>query len=65
MRALLTYQLARIVRRKDLWGILILVVAAQLLLETQRTPTLYGLPPNALLFRFLPAHHRRMHFASA
>ena len=55
MRALLTYQLARIVRRKDLWGILILVVAAQLLLETQETPALYGLPPNALLFRFLPS----------
>lgn len=55
MRALLTYQLARIVRRKDLWGILILVVAAQLLLETQGAPALYGLPPNALLFRFLPS----------
>ena len=50
MRALLTYQLARIVRRKDLWGILILVVAAQLLLETQGTPTLYGLPPLVQYF---------------
>ena len=53
MKSLLSYQLARIIRRKDLWGILILVVAGQLLLKTQVTPTLYDLPPNALLVRFL------------
>ena len=53
MKSLLSYQLARISRRKDLWGILILVAAAQLLLETQVTPTLYDLPANALLVRFL------------
>ena len=55
MKSLLSYQLARIVRRKDLWGILIFVVAAQLLLETQVTPTLYDLPVNALLVRLLPS----------
>ncbi len=53
MKSLLSYQLARIIRRKDLWGILIFVIAAQLLLETQVTPTLYDLPANALLVRFL------------
>ena len=53
MRALLTYQLARIVRKKDLWGILILIAVGQLLLETQVAPALYDLPTNALLTRFL------------
>ena len=55
MKELLSYQLARILRRKSLWGILLLVVAVQLLLETQVTPTLYDLPPGALLSRFLPS----------
>ncbi len=55
MKSLLSYQLARISRRKDLWGILIFVVAAQLLLETQVTPTLYDLPVNSLLVRLLPS----------
>ena len=55
MRALLSYQLARIVRKKDLWGILILVVVGQLLLETQVTSSLYDLPSTALLVRFLPS----------
>ncbi len=55
MKPLLSYQLARIVRKKDLWGILILVVMGQLLLETQVTPAFYDLPSNALLVRFLPS----------
>lgn len=55
MKELLSYQLARILRRKSLWGILLLVVVVQLLLETQVTPTLYDLPPDALLSRFLPS----------
>lgn len=55
MKELLSYQLARILRRKSLWGILLLVVVVQLLLETQVTPTFYDLPPDALLSRFLPS----------
>lgn len=53
MKVLLSYHMARILRRKSLWGILLLVVVVQLLLETQVTPTLYDLPLGALLARFL------------
>lgn len=53
MRSLFSYQLARIVRKKDLWGILILIAVGQLLLETQVAPAPYNLPTNALLTRFL------------
>ena len=53
MKSLFSYQLARIVRKKDLWGILIFIAVAQLLLEAQVTPALYDLPSNALLTRFL------------
>ncbi len=53
MKPLLSYHLARVARKKSLWGILCLVAVCQLLLETQVTPVLYDLPANALLVRFL------------
>lgn len=53
MRSLLSYQLARIIRKKDLWGILCLVAVGQLLMETQVTPNATAPPPAAWIARFL------------
>lgn len=55
MRQLISYHLARILHRKSLWGILLLVAAGQLLLETQIAPSVYQAAPNALLSRFAPS----------
>lgn len=53
MKSLLSYQLARIIRKKDLWGILCLVAVGQLLMETQVTPNATAPPPAAWIARFL------------
>ncbi len=53
MNALLSYHWARIGRKKSLWGVLLLVIICQLLLETQVTPTAADPPFGAWITRFL------------
>ncbi len=53
MNALLYYHWARIWRKKSLWGILLVVIICQLLLETQVTPTAANPAFGAWIARFL------------
>lgn len=53
MNALLSYHWARIWRKKSLWGILLVVIICQLLLETQVTPTAADPAFGAWITRFL------------
>lgn len=53
MNALLSYHWARIWRKKSLWGILLVVIICQLLLETQVTPTAANPAFGAWIARFL------------
>ena len=53
MNALLYYHWARIWRKKSLWGILLVVIICQLLLETQVTPTAANPAFGAWVTRFL------------
>lgn len=53
MNALLSYHWARVGRKKSLWGVLLLVIICQLLLETQVTPTAANPPIGAWITRFL------------
>ena len=53
MKALFSYHLTRILRKKSMWGVLIFLIVANWLLEAQVTPAVYDLPANALLARFL------------
>ncbi len=53
MKALLSYHWARVWRKKSLWGVLLLVVICQLLLETQVTPTVANPAFGAWITRFL------------
>ena len=66
MNALLSYHWARIWRKKSLWGILLVVIICQLLLETQVTPTAAN-PPFGAWIRdsSAPAHHRNWSLRSA
>lgn len=53
MNALLSYHWARNWRKKSLWGILLVVIICQLLLETQVTPTAANPAFGAWVTRFL------------
>lgn len=53
MKALLSYHWARVWRKKSLWGVLLLVIISQLLLETQVTPTAVNPAFGAWITRFL------------
>ena len=53
MNTLLSYHGARIWRKKSLWGILLVVIICQLLLETQVTPTAVNPALGAWITRFL------------
>ena len=53
MKALLSYHWARVWRKKSLWGVLLLVIIFQLLLETQVTPTAVNPAFGAWITRFL------------
>lgn len=53
MKALLSYHWARVGRKKSLWGVLLLVIICQLLLETQVTPTAANPAFAAWITRFL------------
>ncbi len=53
MKALLSYHWARVWRKKSLWGVLLLVIISQLLLETQVTPTVANPAFSAWITRFL------------
>ena len=53
VNALLSYHWARIWRKKSLWGILLVVIICQLLLETQVTPTAANPAFGAWIARFL------------
>ena len=53
MNALLSYHWARVGRKKSLWGVLLLVIICQLLLETQVTPTAADPAFGAWITRFL------------
>ncbi len=56
MKALVSYHLARVARKKSLWGILCLVAVCQLLLETQVVPNAAVPPADAWIARFLPSN---------
>ena len=53
MKALLSYHWARVGRKKSLWGVLLLVIICQLLLETQVTPTAANPAFGAWITQFL------------
>ena len=53
MKALLFYHWVRVWRKKSLWGVLLLVIISQLLLETQVTPTVANPAFGAWITRFL------------